>query len=137
MGVASRALAHMSLGGLEEGKGPRSLGRQPGRGRRRRAAAGGRGVAHHQPAHPHVGAVGRQAEGQEAQQGPQVHVSGARQLSRAPGQQVGVPAASQPFAQHFPLGGGRGGGRGVGCVEVRRGGALQVQQEAVHFSAWI
>lgn len=86
-------------------------------------------------------AVGRQAERQKTQERPEVHVSGAGQLGGGdrwtPGQQVGIAASTHPFTQNLPLRGSRSRGRGVGHAQVRWGGALQVQQEAVHVGARI
>jgi len=134
--VGSGALRYVSLGGLDEGEGPGRLRREAGAGGRRGGGVGGRRgrVAHHQPPHAHVGAVGRQAEGQEAQQWAQVHVGGAGQLAR--------PARPRHYCplwqQGVPLrrGGGGGGGR-RGAQVVGGQAALQVQQEALHVHAGV
>lgn len=101
MVVGSRALGYMGLGRLEEGERPWSLGGQPCGGGWRRSGSGGRRIAHHEPSHPHVRAVGRQAERKKTQERPEVHVSGAGQLGRGdrwtPGQQVGITASTHPF----------------------------------------
>lgn len=124
MVVGPRALRYMSLGRLEKRKGPRSLRGQPGGGGSGGGGGGGGsgGVAHHQPSHSHVRAVRRQAERQKAQQGTEVHVSGAGQLGgrdgRAPGEEVRVSDGTQTFTQHLPLRRGGSRGRGVDDAEV-------------------